>query len=225
MRYFGGTPLELPLPADPGIILFHFFSSASATAFIILSWLMAALAKSLYDKLERCTRHSCRWMVSPARYRLAFFSFMCSQIHCGSLAQGPGTPSAYCGADPQIGGVHGRQYGIHPMGHGDHQAGWGDVGSPPCSNCASELLHSVQSLLILYSEVVQTWTLWCGASCSPVRGRSHQQRLAGELPENPSLKNPSLGVGVAGARLNNARCSPLASSSGHSAWLVVAPGR
>jgi hypothetical protein len=25
MRYFGGAPLELPLPVDPGIILFLFF--------------------------------------------------------------------------------------------------------------------------------------------------------------------------------------------------------
>jgi hypothetical protein len=74
MRYFGGAPLELPLPADPCIILFLFFSSALATAFIILSWSMAALVNSLYDKLERCTRRFCRWMVSLARYRLAFFS-------------------------------------------------------------------------------------------------------------------------------------------------------
>jgi hypothetical protein len=74
MWYFGGAPLELLLPADPGIILFLFFPSASATTFIILSWSMAALANLLYDKLERCTRHPCRWMVSPARYRLAFFS-------------------------------------------------------------------------------------------------------------------------------------------------------
>jgi hypothetical protein len=74
MRYLGGAPLELPLPVDPGIILFLFFSSALATAFIILSWSMAALANLLYDKLERYTRHSYRWMVSPARYRLAFFS-------------------------------------------------------------------------------------------------------------------------------------------------------
>jgi hypothetical protein len=72
MRYFRGAPLELPLLADPGIILF--FSLASAMDFIILSWSMAALANSLYDKLERCTRRSYRWMVSPARYRLAFFS-------------------------------------------------------------------------------------------------------------------------------------------------------
>jgi hypothetical protein len=74
MQYFGGAPLELPLPEDPGVILFLFFSSASAAAFIILSWSMAALTNSLYDKLERCTRCSYRWMVSPARYKLAFFS-------------------------------------------------------------------------------------------------------------------------------------------------------
>jgi hypothetical protein len=66
MRYLGGAPLELPLAVDPGIILFLFFSSASAMAFIILSWSMAALANSLYDKLERCTRCSYRWTVSPA---------------------------------------------------------------------------------------------------------------------------------------------------------------
>jgi hypothetical protein len=74
MWYVGGAPLELPLPADPGFILFLFFSSASATAFIILSWSMASLAKSLYDKLERCTMHSYIWMVSPAWYMLDFFS-------------------------------------------------------------------------------------------------------------------------------------------------------
>jgi hypothetical protein len=55
MRYLGGAPLELPLPADPGIILFLFFSSASATTFIILSWSMVALANSLYDKLVEYT--------------------------------------------------------------------------------------------------------------------------------------------------------------------------
>jgi hypothetical protein len=53
MRYLGGALLELPLPVDPGIILFLFFSSASAMAFIILSWSMAAMANSLYDKLEQ----------------------------------------------------------------------------------------------------------------------------------------------------------------------------
>jgi hypothetical protein len=42
--------------------------------FIILSWSMAALTISLYDKLERYTRRSCRWMVSPTWYRMAFFS-------------------------------------------------------------------------------------------------------------------------------------------------------
>jgi hypothetical protein len=37
MRYLGEAPIELPLPADLSIILFLFFSLASATAFIILS--------------------------------------------------------------------------------------------------------------------------------------------------------------------------------------------
>jgi hypothetical protein len=59
MWYFGGA-----LRADPGIILFLFLSSASTTAFIILYWLMAALANSLYDKLERCTRCSYRSMMA-----------------------------------------------------------------------------------------------------------------------------------------------------------------
>jgi hypothetical protein len=74
MRYLGGAPLELPLPMDPGIILFLFFSWALATAFIILYWSMAALTNLLYDKLERCTKRSYRWMVSPAWYKLTFFS-------------------------------------------------------------------------------------------------------------------------------------------------------
>jgi hypothetical protein len=37
MRYFRGALLELPLPADLGIILFLFFSSTSVMAFIIVS--------------------------------------------------------------------------------------------------------------------------------------------------------------------------------------------
>jgi hypothetical protein len=76
----------------------------------------------------------------------------------------------------------------------------------------------------LYSGVVQTWTPWCGVSYPPPRGRSHRQRLAGELLENSSMKNPSLGVEVVGARPHDTRCSPLASSSGHSAWLVIGGG-
>jgi hypothetical protein len=76
----------------------------------------------------------------------------------------------------------------------------------------------------MYSEVAQTWTLWCGASYPPPMGQSHQQRLVGELPENPSMRNPSLDVGVAGARPHDIHHSPLASSSSHSAWPVVAPG-
>jgi hypothetical protein len=74
MRYMGGAPLKLSLLADPGIIFFLFFTSTLATAFIILSSSMAVLTNSLYDRLVNCTRQSCRWMVSPAWYRLAFFS-------------------------------------------------------------------------------------------------------------------------------------------------------
>jgi hypothetical protein len=37
MRYLGGELLEPPLAEDVGIILFLFFSSPSAMAFIILS--------------------------------------------------------------------------------------------------------------------------------------------------------------------------------------------
>jgi hypothetical protein len=59
---------------DPGIIVFIFFSSASPTAFISLSWLMAALANSLYDRLVNIPRCSCKLMVSPTQYKLAFFS-------------------------------------------------------------------------------------------------------------------------------------------------------
>jgi hypothetical protein len=76
----------------------------------------------------------------------------------------------------------------------------------------------------LYSDVAQTWTPWCGASYPPPRGRSHWQRLAGELPKNLSRKNPSPDVGVASARPHDARRSPLASSSSHFEWPVVAPG-
>jgi hypothetical protein len=50
----------------------------------------------------------------------------------------------------------------------------------------------------LYSVIARTWTPWCGASCLPPRGQSHRQRLACELPENPSMKNPSLDVEVTG---------------------------
>jgi hypothetical protein len=77
-------------------------------------------------------------------------------------------------------------------------------------------VQHTESFDTLYSEVAQTWTPWCEASYLPLRGRSHRQRLVGELPKNPSTKNPSLGVGVAGARPHDARRSPLASSSGHS---------
>jgi hypothetical protein len=76
MRYLGGALLETPLANDPSIILSIFFSSASAMAFIGLFWSMAALTNTLYDRLVNIPRHSCRWMVSPAWYKLAFFSSM-----------------------------------------------------------------------------------------------------------------------------------------------------
>jgi hypothetical protein len=56
----GGALLERPLPADLGIIFYLFFSSNSAMAFIILSWSMAALTNSLYDRLAKCIRRSYR---------------------------------------------------------------------------------------------------------------------------------------------------------------------
>jgi hypothetical protein len=45
----------------------------------------------------------------------------CSHTLYGSLAQGPETPSACCGADLKVDDEHGRRYGTHPMGHGDQQ--------------------------------------------------------------------------------------------------------
>jgi hypothetical protein len=74
MQYLGGARLELPLPANPGIIFFLFFSSISAATFIILSWSMLTLTNSLYDRLVNYIKRSYRWMVSPAQYRLAIFS-------------------------------------------------------------------------------------------------------------------------------------------------------
>jgi hypothetical protein len=47
----------------------------------------------------------------------------------------------------------------------------------------------------------------------------------GELPENPSMKNPSPNVEVAGVQPHDAHHSPLTSSLGHSEWPVVAPGQ
>jgi hypothetical protein len=85
------------------------------------------------------------------------------------------------------------------------------------------VLHT-KSSNTLYSGVAQTWIPWCGASCLPPRSQSHRQRLAGELPENLSTKNPSPDVKVVGVQPHDAHHSPLAPSSGHSKWLVVAPG-
>jgi hypothetical protein len=81
----------------------------------------------------------------------------------------------------------------------------------------------IESFDTLWNEGAQTWTLWCGASCPPPVGQLHRQRLAGELPENPSTKNPSLDVRVTGAQPHDTHHSPPASSSSHSAWPVVPP--
>jgi hypothetical protein len=85
------------------------------------------------------------------------------------------------------------------------------------------MLHT-ESFDTLYSVVTQTLTLLCGASCLLLSGRSHRQRLVGELPESPSTMNPFLGVVVAGAQPHDAHHSQLVSSSSHSMWIVVAPG-
>jgi hypothetical protein len=81
-----------------------------------------------------------------------------------------------------------------------------------------------ESIDTLYSEVAQNWTLWCKGNCLPLRGRLHRQRLAGELPENLRMKNPSPDLGVASAQPHDAHRSPLASSSGHFEWTILAPG-
>jgi hypothetical protein len=81
-----------------------------------------------------------------------------------------------------------------------------------------------ESFDTMYNEVAQTWTPWCGASCLHPMGRSHRQRLAGELTENPNTTKPSRDAGVAGVQFHNAHHSQLASSSGRSEWPLVAPG-
>jgi hypothetical protein len=56
MRYFGRAPLELP-SKDLGMVLFLFFSLATSQALIVPFILVAALARSLYDKFwERIKR-------------------------------------------------------------------------------------------------------------------------------------------------------------------------
>jgi hypothetical protein len=75
----------------------------------------------------------------------------------------------------------------------------------------------------LYSEIVQTWTLWCRANCLLLRGWLHQERLASELPESPSTMNPSLGVEVASVQPHDARHSQPTSSLGHSVLPLAVP--
>jgi hypothetical protein len=110
------------------------------------------------------------------------------------------------------------------MEHGGQQVGWRCMKPTWLQLSLSISTQCTESSDTLYSEVAQTWTAWCGASCPPPMGQSHRQRLAGELLENLSTKNPSLDVRVAGARPHDAHHSPLASSLIHSLWPVVAPG-
>jgi hypothetical protein len=99
------------------------------------------------------------------------------------------------------------------MGHGDHQVGWRCWKPTRLQLSLEDAMLHIESIDTLYS-----------ASCLPLRGQSRRQRLAGELPENLSTKNPSLDVEVAGVQPHGARHSQLASSSGHFEWSVVAPG-
>jgi hypothetical protein len=102
------------------------------------------------------------------------------------------------------------------MEHGDQQVGRRYMKPTMLQlNLLVATLH-IESSNTLYSEVAQTWTPWCGANCPPPRGQLHRQRLAGELLENLSTKNPSLDVGVVGTQPYDAHHSPLASSSSHS---------
>jgi hypothetical protein len=69
-----------------------------------------------------------------------------------------------------------------------------------------------ESFDTMYSEVAQTWTPWYKASCLPLRGLSHRQRLAGELQESLSTMNPDLSVEIACVQHHDARHSQPASS-------------
>jgi hypothetical protein len=107
---------------------------------------------------------------------------------------------------------------------GDQQVGWQCMKPTRLQLSLSVAAQHTESSDTLCSNIAQTWTLWCGASCPPLVGQSHWQRLVGELPENPSTRNPSLDAGVPDAWPHNACRSPLAFSSSYSAWPVVAPG-
>jgi hypothetical protein len=102
------------------------------------------------------------------------------------------------------------------MEHGDQQVGRRCMKPTRLQLSLPVTAQHTESSETLCSEVAQTLTQWCGASCPPPVGQSHQQRLSGELPENLSMKNPSLDVEVAGTQPHDARHSPLASSSSHS---------
>jgi hypothetical protein len=110
------------------------------------------------------------------------------------------------------------------MGYGDQQVGRRCKKPSRLQLSLRVVVLHTESFDTLYNGVARTWTLWCEVNYLPPRGWSHWQRLAGELPENLSTKNPSLDVGVAGIWLHDAHHSRLASSSSHSEWPAVAPG-
>jgi hypothetical protein len=86
------------------------------------------------------------------------------------------------------------------MEHGDQQVGRRGMKSTRLQLSLLVIARHTESSDTLCRPEAQTWTLWCGLSFPPPVGQLYQQRLAGELPENPSTKNPSLDVGLPGAR-------------------------
>jgi hypothetical protein len=86
MWYFRGALPNPPLSEDLGMILFLFFSSASAQAFNDPSLLMVALASSLYDMLGNIFRQSYSSTVSPLWNR--FFLLVCVDMVGPVLEEG-----------------------------------------------------------------------------------------------------------------------------------------
>jgi hypothetical protein len=124
--------------------------------------------------------HNTSWSSShPCQHDMSHiepgcWTIWCSWTHCGSLAQGSGTPSAWRGADPQINGGCGRQCRTRPMRHDDQQVGRRCRKPTKLQLSLSVVAQHTESSGTLCSGVVQTWTLWCEANCLPPRGQSHR---------------------------------------------------